>query len=142
MAESLESTKPYVVEFEHRAGYLYARPQAEKDSLDISVCYWTDIATYCRENGFSMLLVERDVGTANSLGDTYEVVSKVHEVGLTNVKIAFVERRPEHIDPDLFGETIAFNRGISCKVLKNTREAEAWLLSNTILMPDRMESAA
>lgn len=129
MAENLEATKPYVVEFEHRAGYLYAHAQAEKDSLEISVGYWTDIATYCKENGFSRLLVERDVGTANSLGDTYEVVSKVHEVGLTNVKIAFVDRRPGHMDPDLFGETIALNRGITCKVLKNTTEAEAWLLS-------------
>jgi len=68
-------------------------------------------------------------GTANTLGDSYEVVSKVHEVGLTNVKIAFVDRRPEHIEYDLFGETIALNRGITCKVLKKTTEAEAWLLS-------------
>jgi hypothetical protein len=41
-----------VVEFEHRAGYLYARAQAQKDSLEISVGYWTDIATCCKENGF------------------------------------------------------------------------------------------
>jgi hypothetical protein len=69
------------------------------------------------------------VGTVNTLGDTYEVVPKVHEVGLTNVKIAFVDRRPEHIDSDLFDETIALNRSITCKVLKDTTEAEAWLLS-------------
>lgn len=129
MPKSSKPAKPYVIEFEHREGYLYARPQAEEDSLDISVGYWTDIAVYCVENGFSKLLVERDIGTHNSLGDTYEVVSKVHEVGLTDVKIAFVERRPEHLEPDLFGETIALNRGIYCKVLKNIKEAEEWLLS-------------
>jgi hypothetical protein len=129
MTKGSKATKPYVVEFEHRDGYLYAHAQAEKDSLDISIGYWTDIATYCKENGFSKLLVERDVGTYNSLGDTYEVVSKVHEVGLTDVKIAFIDRRPEHLEPDLFGETIALNRGIYCKVLKNVGEAEAWLLS-------------
>lgn len=129
MAKSSKATKPYVVEFERRDGYLYAHAMAEKDSLDTSVGYWTDIATYCKENGFSRLLVERDCGTKNSLGDTYEVVSKVNEVGLADVKIAFVDRRPGHMDPDLFGETIALNRGITCKVLKNTTEAEAWLLS-------------
>jgi hypothetical protein len=129
MKKGSKATKPYIVEFEHRDGYLYAHAQAEKDSLDIAVGYWTDIATYCRDNGFSRLLVERDVGTQNSLGDTYEIVSKVHEVGLTDVKIAFIDRRPDHLEPDLFGETIALNRGIYCKVLKNFGEAEAWLLS-------------
>jgi len=129
MAENSKATNPYVVEFEHRDRYLYAHAMAEKDSLDISVGYWTDIATYCKENGFSLLLVERDCGTKNSLGDTYEIVSKVNEVGLADVKIAFVERRPEHLEPDLFGETIALNRGVICKVLKTIKEAEEWLLS-------------
>jgi hypothetical protein len=128
MANS-SKVNPYVVEYEHRGRYLYAHAMAEKDSLETSVGYWTDIATYCTEKGFSMLLVERDCGTRNSLGDTYEVVSKVHEVGLSDVKIAFVERNPDHLEPDLFGETICLNRGIFCKVFKNIKEAEEWLLS-------------
>lgn len=129
MTNNSESAKPYIIEFEHRDGYLYARPQAQQDSLEISVGYWTDIAAYCVANGFSRLLVERDVATHNTLSDTYEVVSKVHEVGLTDVKIAFVERRPEHLEPDLLGETIALNRGVHCKVLENISQAEEWLLS-------------
>jgi hypothetical protein len=35
----------------------------------------------------------------------------------------------EKDSPDLFGETIALNRGVICKVLKTIKEAEEWLLS-------------
>jgi hypothetical protein len=130
MAENSKATKPYAVEFEHRDGYLYAHAMAERDSVDTSIAYWTDIATYCIAKGFSKLLVERDCGTCNSLDETFEVVSKVNEVGLSDIKIAFIDRRPDHMEPDLFGETIALNRGVICKVLKNFKEAEEWLLAS------------
>jgi hypothetical protein len=129
MAKSSEETKPYVMKFEQRAGYLYAYAQAEKDSYEISLDFWTQAAKRCKENGFSKLLVEEDFGTDNSTIDMYEIVSQGHQIGLTGVKIAFVDRHLTQIDNNLFGETVARNRGLFAKVFTDVKEAEEWLLS-------------
>jgi hypothetical protein len=129
MAKSSEETKPYVINFEGRDGYLYAYAQAEKDSYEISLDFWTQIAQRSKENGFSKVLVEEDFGTDNSTIDMYELVSQGHQIGLTGLKIAFVDRHLTQIDNNLFGETVARNRGLLAKVFTDIKEAEAWLLS-------------
>ena len=128
MTSKSEETKPYVINFEGRNGYLYAYAQAEKDSYEISLDFWTQIAQRCKENGFSKVLVEEDFGTDNSTIDMYELVSQGHQIGLTGLKIAFVDRHLTQIDNNLFGETVARNRGLLAKVFTDTKEAEAWLL--------------
>jgi hypothetical protein len=128
MTSKSEETKPYVINFEGRNGYLYAYAQAEKDSYEISLDFWTQIAQRCKENGFSKVLVEEDFGTDNSTIDMYELVSQGHQIGLTGLKIAFVDRHITQIDNNLFGETVARNRGLLAKVFTDTKEAEAWLL--------------
>jgi len=129
MTSKLEETKPYVIKFEDRADYLYAYAQAPKDSYEISLDFWTQIALRCKENGFSKVLVEEDFGTDNSTIDMYELVSQGHQIGLTGVKIAFVDRHLTQIDNNLFGETVARNRGLFAKVFTDIKKAEAWLLS-------------
>lgn len=128
MTSKSEETKPYVINFEGRNGYLYAYAQAEKDSYEISLDFWTQIAQRSKENGFSKVLVEEDFGTDNSTIDMYELVSQGHQIGLTGLKIAFVDRHITQIDNNLFGETVARNRGLLAKVFTDTKEAEAWLL--------------
>ena len=129
MTSKSEETKPYVINFEGRNGYLYAYAQAEKDSYEISLDFWTQIAQRCKENDFSRVLVEEDFGTDNSTIDMYELVSQGHQIGLTGLKIAFVDRHITQIDNNLFGETVARNRGLFAKVFTDIREAEEWLLS-------------
>jgi len=122
-------TERYLIQFEHRDGYLYAFAQGKEDSYEISFGYWTDIATYCRENGFSKVLVEEDFETDTSVIDKYELMSHGHEVGFTGIKIAFIDRHPEQLKDNQFGETAALNRGLITKVFSNIQEAEEWLLS-------------
>jgi hypothetical protein len=129
MAKSSKENKSCVIRFEHHSGYLYANAHAEKDSYEISLDFWTEIARRCKENGFSKVLAEEDFGTDNSTSDMYELVSQGHQIGLTGLKIAFVDRHLAQMNNNLFGETVARNRGLIAKVFANINEAEEWLLS-------------
>jgi len=129
MAENSGEKKPYEIRFEHREGYLYVYGQAMRDSFDTSLGFWMDIATYCKENNISRVLVEEDFGTDNSMMDTYEIMIQGQKVGFIGVKVAFVDRHPEHMDTNLFAETVAQNRGLIAKVFTNVKDAEKWLLS-------------
>lgn len=120
---------PCTMKFEHREGYLYAYAHAKKDSFEISLNFWSEIATRCKADGFSKVLVEEDFGTDNSMIDMYQLVSQGHKIGLTGIKIAFVDRHISQINNNLFGETVARNRGILGKVFTDVQEAEKWLLS-------------
>ena len=129
MTKSSKENKSYSVTFEHRPGYLYAYGKAVKDSFEISLGFWTEIAAHCKANNFSKVLVEEDFETDNEILDTYEIVSQGHKVGFTRVKIAFVDRHNSQMNNNLFGETVARNRGILGRVFPNVEEAEKWLLS-------------
>ncbi|MBN1363628.1 MAG: hypothetical protein JW976_02365 [Syntrophaceae bacterium] len=129
MAKSSEENKPFLLKFEKREGYLYAYVRAKKDTFDTSLGYWTDVIKYCLENGFTKLLVEEDIPTDNKTMDTYEIISLSQKVNLAGVKIAFVDRYPEQMQANQFGETVARNRGLLAKVFPNIKEAEEWLLS-------------
>jgi hypothetical protein len=128
MAKSSKENKPYAIKFEHREGYLYAYGQAKKDSFEVSFGFWTEIATYCKENDFSKVLVEEDFETDTSIIDKYELMSHGHKAGFTGIKIAFVDRHSEQMSNNQFGETAARNRGLIVKVFSNVKEAEEWLL--------------
>ena len=129
MTKSSKEDKPYKVTFENRGGYLYAYAQGEEDNYEISAAFWTDIATYCKENCFSKVLVEEDFETDTSVLEKHELMSRGHEAGFTGIKIAFIDRHPEQMKGNLFAETVACNRGLFVKVFSNVEEAENWLLS-------------
>ncbi len=129
MAENHGEEKPYKIKFEQREGYVYAYGQAKQDSFDTSLGFWMDIAAYCKENHVSRVLVEEDFGTDNSMMDTYEIMIQGQKIGFIGVKVAFVDRHPNHMDTNLFAETVALNRGLIAKVFSNIKEAEKWLLS-------------
>lgn len=58
ISKSSNENKPYTIKFEHRDGYLYVYGYAKKDSFDISLQFWTEVATYCQKNKFTKILVE------------------------------------------------------------------------------------
>lgn len=123
------SQEPYHITFEHCDGYLHVYVGGEEDSMEISLAYWTDIATYCEEHGFSKILVEEDFKTDNSILDTYEFISQADISDFVKIKIAFMDRHPEQANTNLFGETVARNRGIQARIFTDLQEAAQWLLS-------------
>jgi hypothetical protein len=127
--DNAQEKKPYCITFQPRDGYLQIYVSGEEDNQEISLAYWIDIAQYCWEHGVSKILVEEDFKTDNTLLGTYEFISQGDASNFSKIKIAFIDRHPEQAATNLFGETVAQNRGISVKIFSDIQEAEKWLLS-------------
>lgn len=60
----------------------------------------------------------------------FDAAAGVVQLGLTGIKIAYVDTNPDHIENVRFAELVGTNRGANAKVFVSVGEAEAWLLSN------------
>jgi len=123
--------KEYSISFELRPQYLYAYVQGEADSYDISRAYWTEISAECAKLDIKKLLVDEDLAKPiNSVSEVFQGAAERAFMGLSGLKIAFVDRHPDHHEQNLFGELVATNRGLFCKVFDDLREGEEWLTSD------------
>lgn len=123
--------KSYTITLELRPEYLYAYVKGEADSYEITVGYWSEIAQACAENNVKRLLVDEDLAEQTvSMSDVYQGAADLSSMGLNGVKIAFFDRHADHHDLNQFGELVATNRGLFCKVFNDFDEAERWLLSD------------
>jgi len=123
--------KPYSIVFELRPNYLYAYVSGEADSYEISNAYWTEISQECAKHKIGKLLVDEDLAKPmESMSDVYHGASERSFMGLSGVKIAFVDRHADHHELNLFGELVATNRGLFCKVFKDLSQGELWLDSD------------
>jgi hypothetical protein len=125
------SPKPYSISFEHRPDYLYAYVAGDADSYEISKAYWLEVAQECQRHDTQKLLVDEDITEQiSAVSEVFHGASERPHMGLSGVKIAFVDRHVEQHEQNLFGELVATNRGLLCKVFKNFAEGEEWLLKD------------
>ncbi len=122
--------KPYTLEFEPCPEYLYAYVKGEKDSLEISLQYWKEIADECRRTGYKKVFIEEDIKEEMSTIEMYQFTSEIPNIGFSGIRIAFVDRHLNHQELNGLGELVATNRGVNGKVFNSSEEAEEWLLSN------------
>ena len=85
---------------------------------------------YCRENGIRRLLIDTTkltgfgaIGTA----ERFAIGETLSRAAMAAVKVAMVVR-PELLDPELFGVTVARNRGLFTSAFSSEPEALKWLL--------------
>jgi hypothetical protein len=123
-------SKAYRISFEHRPAYLYAYVSGERDSLEISLGFWREIAAECEKSQARKVLIEEDIEEGVSLVEMYQIAAAIPQMGFANVLIAFVDRYLEQKDLNEFGELVATNRGLRAKSFNDFREAEKWLLEN------------
>jgi hypothetical protein len=122
--------KPYSITFELRSDYLYAYVKGDSDSYDISHAYWTEVSEECAKRGVRKLLVDEDLAEPMpSMSEIFQGAAERSFMGLSGLKIAFVDRHPEQHQQNLFGELVATNRGLFCKVFESLDEGEDWLVS-------------
>jgi len=122
--------KPYSITFEVRPQYLYAYIKGDSDSYEISNAYWTEISAECAKREARKVLIDEDLAEpVDSRSDVFKGASERSFMGLGGVKIAFVDRHPDHQDENLFGELVSTNRGLFCKVFSDLKEGEEWLLA-------------
>lgn len=113
---------------EHRAGYLYAQVEADRDSYEISRSYWEELANKVRELGVRSLLVKENIPDGFSMSEAFELASELPKMGFASVKIAFVDEFTEQDEINKFSEMVAVNRGLNVKVFNDMNEAERWLV--------------
>jgi len=126
----MEQTPPYRIAFEDRDMYLYAFVTGPKDSLELSIAYWTEVLTEMRTRNKNRVLVTEDFKDCVSAMDMYMLVEELQKLGLNDLQIAFVDKQISQNDLNRFAETVAVNRGIYCKVFNSEAEASSWLLAD------------
>ncbi len=110
-------------------GYAVFRPIRELTVASAMVVV-SEVIQYCCEHGIKRLLIDGTQVTGLQPPTTtqrYEVNTTWARVSAGAVKLAFV-LRPELIDPQKFGMTVARNRGMQADVFVSESEALAWLL--------------
>jgi hypothetical protein len=128
----MKRTEPkirYELKLQQRPGYLYAYVYGPADHMAIDRSYFARIAARCKKGGYGKVLIEEDLGTQLSTTDIFDVVTEAVPLA-DGTRIAFFDRHASHHDGNLFGETVAVNRGVTVKVCDSVEQAEAWLLND------------
>lgn len=126
MTEHRDPAGGFVVTFEQREGYVRAFVKGGIDNADVSRRYWSVLSDFCRTHGVHRVLVVESFETPSSLVDVYLVASEIPRL-MKGVRIAFVDEAAEHYEENVFGETVAINRGATGRVFRSEEEAITWL---------------
>jgi hypothetical protein len=120
--------KQYLLTFKDQGTYLHAYVEGESDSYEISKEYWTEIAAECKRRGARNILVEENLLEDGPLVDVFRLGIELPLMGFHARKLAFVDRVPEHLNSNQFGELVTVNRGFDVKMFDTVEAAEKWLL--------------
>ena len=120
---------PYLLTFEERAGYLYAKILAETMTRELALRYLKEIADKCTELGYDRVLIDRDVRAMLSPEDLqFTVLEFLKMIGSTRVAFlnAHLTMEAEASFNAMVGNNPAF------KMHATTEEAEKWLLDQSV----------
>jgi hypothetical protein len=98
-------------------------------SLKDAVQLVTSVLKAARAQGFAKLLMSLqglDGFASPSTADRFFMVHEWAAVAAGHIRVAMV-LRPEYIDPERFGITVATNLGLDADVFVSEQEALAWL---------------
>ncbi len=113
--------------FEDRADYLYAAVSGPRDSQEISMAYWRQIAAECERRKTRKLMVVENLGDYDGERDLARTVDYLFELGMDKLQVAFVVGRIELVAHMEHGEILALERGANGRVFGSASVAERWL---------------
>ena len=131
----------YVLSFEERPEYLFARVTARFDSLALALQYWAGIAHECRRLGYGQVLVARQVQVSASRSDTVQIAGALRDLGFASLRIAYVELSPDTQATAAFGASIALQRGIEARAFGSIDRAAEWLEACATVAPPLLARA-
>ncbi len=123
------SSKGYNLILQRRALYLFAKVSGPRDTLQISIDYWTEIAEECARSSVERLLVLEELDEKSTVVDMAQMIQLLPQMGFKDVRIAFVDPK-EDIGMLAFAEVRALEVGIAGHVFCSMDAAEEWLLSD------------
>lgn len=118
----------YTIKFEERNGYLYAFVSGERDSVSVSLCFAKEIVAECKVRKLKKVLVEEDFKTQLSITELFQVASEYPSIA-GSIQVAFIDRQFDQHSRNMFGLTVAVNRGLHARIFQDVKEAEEWLLA-------------
>ncbi|WP_460453315.1 hypothetical protein [Arenimonas aestuarii] len=113
--------------FEDRADYLYAAVTGPRDSQEISMAYWRQIAVECERRKARKLMVVENLGDYEGERNLARTVDYLFDLGMDKLQIAFVVGRIELVAHMEHGEILALERGANGRVFGSSSVAERWL---------------
>jgi len=125
----------YFVKIQEKPEYIDVRVSGErirgqevKNALDT----WTMVAKKCDDAGISRVLVVSTLTGSLPTMSAYEIAASADKVNWNRkFRTAIVDLNEESRQINLFGETVAVNRGYyQVKVFDNESEAVKWLLES------------
>lgn len=118
----------YQLEFRDRGDYLRAQVDGPKDSLEICIAYWKEIAAECERRGTPKLLViDRLLGEPVTAEELAQLIELMRGSFLERVRIAFHESTISHLPLVERAELTARELGFTVRVFADEQEAELWL---------------
>lgn len=118
------------IRFEDHQDFLYAFISGEHDSLDLSLECWRRIIDECHNRDYMKLLIEESFPNQLSVTEVFALTTAIAKMPIARLKIAFVDQQSGQEELNLFGETVAVNRGVYGRVFKDLEAARDWLRSS------------
>lgn len=125
-----DKTEAVDIRLEDRGAFLHAIVMGAEDSVDVTLDYWRRILEECADSGHSSILVEEDFPNQVSTTEIFLTMKEIAAMLPMGMRVAFVDRRSEQNDLNVFAETVAINRGAYGRVFESVESAEAWLRSH------------
>ncbi len=124
----MEVKMAYSLRSEERDGYLYFHVEGET-SYETGEALWREIGSKCQELGYKRIIVEEDLKGQVTDTEMFRIASRFPDFGLLRVRIAFIDRHPDHDHGNEFGQLVCSNRGITSRICHSVLEAEEWIAS-------------
>lgn len=116
------------IRFQDRPGYLHCLVTGPRDSREISIAYWTDIAHESERRKARKLLVVEKLGEFEGERNISGTLDAIFALGLDKLQVAFVPGRVELMGYVEHGEILARERGATGgRVFSSEAMAERWL---------------
>lgn len=116
---------PYLLTFEPRSGYLYAKVLAETMTRETALKYLREVADKCAELKCDRLLIDRDVRAMLSPEDLSFAVNEFLKM-IGDTRVAFLNAHLTHEAELGFAAMVGNNPAF--KMCATTDAAEEWLL--------------
>ena len=119
---------PFRIDFRHDRNRLRAEVSGRTGSLENALGFWRSIATEAlRLEVTTLLVVDAAEGDPLDLGQLQELVRQVSQMGLKDIRIAFVETSHARIANDEAAEILGRELGYSVRIFGHETEAALWL---------------
>ncbi len=110
-------------------GMVYAFAGIDRpDPAALRKC-WAQALGEAKRRGSSGLIFEQSFGKSLSASEASDIVSWVASTAPAGLRIALVDRNPEHAPLNSFAALVAVNEGLDFECFEDRAAAERWLES-------------